>query len=104
MTWGMTMGEFNKLVQHIEKHHSPRKWRSGLCVTEVQPAVNMKNGMVRAITFRGLDWEEALFDIPSFADGHDSLYNRCIELLETKKGTYDRAVGNHQSCTSRLWS
>jgi hypothetical protein len=86
MSKPMNKDEFLMLMQHIREEHSPAQMNDfGRCVKYVDPHIDMRDGAVFAIGFRGYGWEQTLHTQNECRDLPESLYDRCMSLLDNSK-------------------
>jgi hypothetical protein len=83
MSAPMDFSEFRTLLNHIMMEHHPyrlHKGRKG--VKYVDPHIDMRDGKVFALTFRGFGWEKTLHTQNECRDLPESLFDRCMDLLD----------------------
>lgn len=84
MSAPMTFGEFRHLMIHIDLEHSViRHCPQGKQVKYVDPHFDMRTGTCFAIKFRGFGWEHVLHTQNEEIDNPLSLYERCMEFLDS---------------------
>lgn len=83
MSRPMSFSEFQTLLDHIMECHGPYdKPKVGRGVKYVDPHMDMRNGKVFAITFRGFGWDQTLHTQNECRDLPDSLFDRCMAFLD----------------------
>lgn len=83
MSRPMDFAEFQKLLDHIMKDHHPYHPKKGCKgVKYVDPHIDIRDGKVFALTFRGFGWEKTLYTQNECRDLPESLFDRCMTLLD----------------------
>ena len=82
MSRPMNKDELYELLSHIEKEHSPFARSEGKCVKYVDPHIDMRDGTIFSIVFRGFGWGKTLHTQNEFRDLLDSLFERCMKFLD----------------------
>lgn len=86
MSSPMSMADFNALIEHIWAEHSPAQCgKYGRCVKYVNPRIDMRDGAVYAVEFRGFGWEKILHTQNECRDLPESLFDRCNSFLDEEK-------------------
>jgi hypothetical protein len=80
----MTFDEFRALLDHIMDEHHPYDFLKGKrkVVKYVDPHVDMRDGKVFAVTFRGWGWEQLFHTQNECRDLPESLFDRCMAFLD----------------------
>lgn len=83
MSKPMSRDEFLDLMTHIRQEHSPAQiGKFGRCVKYVDPHIDMRDGAVFAIGFRGFGWDKVLHTQNECRDLPESLFERCMKFLD----------------------
>lgn len=83
MSKPMNHDEFNNLMKHIAIEHSPAQMNKfGRCVKYVDPHIDMRDGAIFSIGFRGFGWDEVLHTQNECRDLSESLFERCMKFLD----------------------
>lgn len=84
MSQSMSMAEFRALVAHINADHSPLKLnRVGKTVKYIDSHFSALTESFFSITFRGFSWEKTFSVVNEGRDIKESLFERCMEFLDT---------------------
>lgn len=87
MSKPMSRDEFDKLMSHIWVEHSPVQMNKfGRCVKYVDPHIDMRDGTIFSIGFRGFGWDKVLHTQNECRDLPESLFDRCMKFLDDKEG------------------
>jgi len=88
----MSFAEFQTLLDHIMKEHHPyRRHKDCKGVKYVEPHIDMRDGKVFALTFRGFGWEKTLHTQNECRDLPDSLFDRSMALLDESMEDFYKA-------------
>jgi hypothetical protein len=83
MSRGMTFHELHNLYVLVKTEHSPFSRKCGKTVKYIDPHIDMRDGVVFAVSFRGFGFEETCFGIQNEArELTESLYDRCVTWLK----------------------
>jgi hypothetical protein len=77
----MTFAELERLYLHIESEHSPIMGNNKR-VKYIDPHIDMRDGLVFSVTFRGFGWEQNLNCANENRENPDSLFKRCMDFLD----------------------
>lgn len=82
MSRPITKAELIELLHHIRQEHSPVKRLGGKTIKYVDPHIDMRDGAVFSVTFRGYGWEETLHTQNECRDLPETLFERCMAWLD----------------------
>lgn len=85
MSRPMNRDEFIALMQHIRDDHSPLQLACSdgrRVVKYVDPHIDMRDGAVFSIGFRGYGWDQVLHTQNECRDLPQSLFERCMAFLD----------------------
>jgi len=84
MSRPMNLQELDLVLKRIERQFAPgRQGRGVRSIKYVTPSLDMRTGQCFAILFRGYGWQEALHCQNECRDLPQSLFERCVALLDS---------------------